>query len=61
MTPSKNLVDIEVINDEKETTLSYSNDFHDLVVSYLMAESNIISLMKTKADARYWLHSRPRA
>lgn len=60
MTPSKNLVDIEAIDVEKKTTLSYLNDIRDLVVSYLVAESNIISLMKTKTDVRYWLHKSPK-
>lgn len=59
MSPHKTIVDIEADSDEERVTRKYSTDIRDMIVSYLMAESKIISLKKTKTDERYWLQKTP--
>jgi len=55
MSPERTLVDIEADLDDEHVTRKYSTDIRDMIVSYLVAESNIISNMKKKTDERYWL------
>jgi len=55
MSPERTLVDIEADLDEEHVTQKYSTDIRDMIVSYLVAESKIISHMKKKTDERYWL------